>query len=388
VATHGLNDLEDGLYHFAIHRHCLYPIRKGDVMTYLVKSGKINAEKQPVLIFLLSAIYFRSGWKYRERSYRYHLLDTGHLLENLVLALNSQDLNPELTCDFNDNEVNDLLGLDNHKEVVLAAVSVFGEKPIAQEDQRPLEKLAPSFGLASRVAAKEVDYPAVREIHSAGSIIPSSTKTRPESHDHLGLNITEWIKNPIAPNKTEIMTFAQAVYQRRSKRNFVQENLKRDQFDSLMNTLCEPVFSSDIKRDYLASFTMGILVNQVEKMESGFYIVDHRNNSTGLVSPGQRAKQMARICLDQAWLANAALHVVFLTNLKLLEETWGPRGYRYAMMSAGRLGQRIYLAATAMGLGCCGIGAFYDLEASDLLDLNQESRLLYLVALGPVKGGS
>jgi hypothetical protein len=27
-----------------------------------------------VLTFFLSAIFFRSAWKYRDRSYRYHLL--------------------------------------------------------------------------------------------------------------------------------------------------------------------------------------------------------------------------------------------------------------------------------------------------------------------------
>jgi nitroreductase len=52
------------------------------------------------------------------------------------------------------------------------------------------------------------------------------------------------------------------------------------------------------------------------------------------------------------------------------------------MLDAGRLGERIYLSATAMGLGCCGIGAFYDAEASQLLSLNDSSHLLYLVAVG------
>ena len=45
----------------------------------------------------------------------------------------------------------------------------------------------------------------------------------------------------------------------------------------------------------------------------------------------------------------------------------------------------VYLAATAMDLGCCGIGAFYDREAREALGLNRGSRLLYLVAVGPVK---
>jgi nitroreductase len=49
------------------------------------------------------------------------------------------------------------------------------------------------------------------------------------------------------------------------------------------------------------------------------------------------------------------------------------------------MGQRLYMAATAMGMGCCGIGALYDGEAAERLGLNEWSRLLYLVAVGPVK---
>jgi nitroreductase len=94
---------------------------------------------------------------------------------------------------------------------------------------------------------------------------------------------------------------------------------------------------------------------------------------------------MATICLDQEWLAQANLHFFFAANLDLLEESWGPRGYRYAMLAAGRLGHRIYLSATSFGLGCCGIGAFYDSEAAVLLELSEASAMLYLVAVGPVK---
>ncbi|MBW1956745.1 MAG: nitroreductase, partial [Deltaproteobacteria bacterium] len=40
------------------------------------------------------------------------------------------------------------------------------------------------------------------------------------------------------------------------------------------------------------------------------------------------------------------------------------------------------LACTALELGCCGIGAFYDGEARNFLSLDPEAALLYLVAGG------
>jgi len=74
-----------------------------------------------------------------------------------------------------------------------------------------------------------------------------------------------------------------------------------------------------------------------------------------------------------------------MANLDQIDQYLGARGYRYAMLNAGRAGQRVYLAATALGYGACGIGALYDDEASKMLSLNDQSALLYLVAVGSTK---
>ena len=77
VATHSVRGLDDGLYHFAIHRHCLYPIRAQDVSSHVAIFTQTPDNRVPRLTFFLTAIFFRSAWKYRDRSYRYHLLDMG-----------------------------------------------------------------------------------------------------------------------------------------------------------------------------------------------------------------------------------------------------------------------------------------------------------------------
>jgi len=123
----------------------------------------------------------------------------------------------------------------------------------------------------------------------------------------------------------------------------------------------------------------------VEGMEPGFHLLNRQNQSISLASPGDMMDRMAHICLDQSWLANCSVHFLFLSNFDLVQQSRGLRGYRHAMLTAGRLGQLLYLAATSMRLGCCGIGAFYDNEAVETLGMNGKSRLLYLVAVGPVK---
>ena len=37
---------------------------------------------------LVSTIFCRSAWRYRNRGYRYALIDAGHLVQNLVTAAN------------------------------------------------------------------------------------------------------------------------------------------------------------------------------------------------------------------------------------------------------------------------------------------------------------
>ena len=129
----------------------------------------------------------------------------------------------------------------------------------------------------------------------------------------------------------------------------------------------------------------GFFAANVEGLEPGVYWLDPAKRAFGLAKSGSFMARMAHICLDQEWLAQASLQFFFVTNLDRLEQVCGPRGYRYAMITAGRLGHRLYLGATALGLGCCGIGAFYDREAAELLELNEASAMLYLVAVGPVK---
>jgi len=49
-------------------------------------------------------------------------------------------------------------------------------------------------------------------------------------------------------------------------------------------------------------------------------------------------------------------------------------------MQAGWLGHRLYLAATYQGIGCSGIGAYYDEETMAFLET--KASILYVLAIG------
>jgi len=204
--------------------------------------------------------------------------------------------------------------------------------------------------------------------------------------DSLGLTTEEPVHIPKVEKWPEVMHYPDSVFKRRSNRNFVRSSLSADAFAALLELLCaENGRRGGTPSRGAEALSVGCLVGNVTGWEPGFYILDAEKETLRLVYKALIMDRMAHAALDQAWLANCGVHFLFLSNLELLDRTWGPRGYRYAMLNAGRLGQRLYLGATAMRIGCCGIGAIYDGEAAELLRLGPHCSLLYLVAVGTLR---
>jgi SagB-type dehydrogenase family enzyme len=387
VAARSIPGLEDGLYHYAIGQRSLTQLRYGNCLeTVGAASQPEKSGQSPLLMFFITAIFFRSAWKYRARSYRYHLLDSGHLIESLVLALKACGLAHEVAFDFDDKDINSLLGCDTEREVCLALVSAGCKGASAAITGKASTPLPQPVLSASRVAHKDVAYPEVQEIHLAGSKLAAPEGALPAMMLEVGKLPASWKVVPPCEVWPEKMSFREAIMRRRSQRNFIKESIPEAAFQAFLSFLCvEDSVPGSLSQLQQQTIAAGFLADNVDGLAPGCYWVDRSQHSVGLTRPGALQARMATVCLDQEWLARANLHFFFATNLEVLEETWGPRGYRYAMMTAGRLGQRIYLAATAFGLGCCGIGAFYDNEAAALLELRETSAMLYLVGVGPVK---
>ncbi|MFH0788114.1 MAG: SagB family peptide dehydrogenase [Pseudomonadota bacterium] len=386
LATPGLPDLKEGLYHYSIGQAGLSPLREGNFTSFIQKTALWPEGFCPGLTFLFSAIFFRSAWKYRDRAFRYHLLDTGHVIENLLLALRAQKLPISLTYDFGDPDMDRFLGVDKTLEGTLALISIPETSPGPGGKPLAIPELADSFKGASRVAQQELSSSLIQEFYQAGWETPS--EKRPPGPGSLTSDSEAITWAPVIPPEVwpEKLTYAQAVHGRRSKRNFVPAPLSSQTFGALLEGLSLDIPGLvEVPENSNSFLSLGLLTGTVEGVLPGFYLLNKTSLQVGMVKQGQFIKHMARICLDQMWLANAALHFLFLANLDFFDLEWGPRGYRYAMMTAGRMGERLYLISSALGLGCCGIGAFYDQEAADLLGLDEGNCLLYLVAVGSIK---
>jgi SagB-type dehydrogenase family enzyme len=102
-----------------------------------------------------------------------------------------------------------------------------------------------------------------------------------------------------------------------------------------------------------------------------------------LEGPPDAAARVVAACHGQRFLGTAA--AVFLWAAVPYRMTWryGQRGYRYLFLDAGHACQNLYLAAEALGAGCCAVAAFDDQALDDLLGLDgQEAFAIYAAAVG------
>lgn len=117
--------LEKGIYHYSVRRHSLETVRTGDFGEMLARAslGQQMCAEAPCM-FIWSAVFGRSEWKYRDRAYRYVYLEAGHIAQNLALAAVSLGLGTCQIAAFFDEEVNQLIGIDGTEESVVYLSSV------------------------------------------------------------------------------------------------------------------------------------------------------------------------------------------------------------------------------------------------------------------------
>lgn len=384
LAAPDVGDLENGIYHYQLRNRKLVPLRSGNFTNF---TGAVcSATGSISFCFYITGIFFRSAWKYRKRAFRYVLLDAGHLLENLLLALRSVGLVFSVHYDFTDRDLECLLGIDGKREGILACVTVHGNPHGADNDTGNIAPLSKKIIDASRVSDGEVCYGEIETFYRATASLPDRSRESARLNESFAKLVDRWMDIESGNPGEDDISYPDALFLRRSKRNYVDSPLSRDQFMQLMDLVCAAASRDPSPgHRYASAVVNGFVCGNVEGITPGFYLLDPARRKFGRVFRGDLISKMASACLDQEWLRSAAVHFLFLTNLAEIDRAWGPRSYRYAMLAAGRTGQAIYLGATAQGLGACGIGALYDAEIREILGLTEEAALLYLMAVGPVK---
>ena len=126
-----------------------------------------------------------------------------------------------------------------------------------------------------------------------------------------------------------------------------------------------------------------VLVNRVESISAGIYHYDVEEAQLVLLREGNYGNEASEAALGQELVADAGAVFVWTAMVERSKWKYRERAYRYIYMDVGHIGQNLYLAATALGLGCCTIGAFYDEEVDRLIGVDGKREIsVYMGAVG------
>ncbi len=368
-------DLPAGVYHWPVAQMGLVRLRDGDHRSRV--AAAVGDTEVQAAYLVLTAIFWRSAWKYRDRAWRYCLLDTGHVLAGALWGAAALGLAPWTWYRFQDRSIAELLGLDSDKETPLAIVGL-GRPTNEPTDVPPLESDLPRPELLSR-RGNTFDRILDARDESSGMISKPVPPPRP---DRTGRGTVDLTPTGIEADLTV------TIGRRRSRRNFIRRPITLTQLSTLIEAVMG-AYPGDVYGAASGRLGLGrvfVAAGQVDGLKAGVYELLPPSMALSVVTEGDVGPDLASAGLGQAWMARAALEIVLTADLAALETERGPRAYREVMIEAGLIGQRTYLAATAQGWGCCGVGAFFDDEVRALVGV-PEVEPLYILCLGPIKGG-
>ena len=268
------------------------------------------------VIVMISLVPFRSGWKYGLRSWRYLYLDLGHQIGALTSSVRHFGLT--FTKMAPQKEVSRMMGMGDDE--VIAAVYGVGET-----SSRPVKSLSEPL-----MRVQPTDYTLIAEkLYSAVQ--------GAEFYTHI-------------PQTQSQERFLELNRSRRSTREF--------NWDAMDDAIIIEIMQCTAPK----SLEIVPIVLQAHTMHTGVYRNIHCEIRGNFVS------EIVHLLLNQRFIAGA--------NMVLL--IFADDFSASAHVEAGIYAQDIYMLCENYNVGCSGVGAFYDNEASRWSNRS----LLYAVAVG------
>jgi SagB-type dehydrogenase family enzyme len=128
-----------------------------------------------------------------------------------------------------------------------------------------------------------------------------------------------------------------------------------------------------------------LAVHRVEGVAPGIWHFQVPDFALELLAAGDFRQPLAAAGLSQSFLSEAGAVFIWTGVLNRARWKYRERAVRYLFLDAGHICQNLMLAATALGLGVCPVGAFFDEEVENLVGVDQKEEVaLYLASVGPL----
>jgi len=354
--TRGVQQWPDGLYHYRPSSHMA---EQRAIGCFEVPSIASSAP----IVFILTSIAWREAWKYRDRAYRYCLHDIGHAWQSLALAARAMGCESSAIGQFPDDDVAGFCRV-SEDEWPLLVVELRGESiPLREPDRAETVWYG---GQPNELSKEAIVYPSIDGIHNATKLAGEFNASAEPAPTGSGA-----IKLPDpASSKLE---FGYAARKRRSALDFVGSvpSITFAQLSAILSTT---------RPDFVQLY---LYVHRVDGLDPGVYRYWPEHGELQLIKSGDQRVAAAGLSLGQDLAGNACVAFSMIGDLERAARVHGERGYRYVHFEAGAIGQRLYIAAEALGLGATGIGAFFDDEVHRYLGVTPEQgQVVYHFAIG------
>lgn len=174
---------------------------------------------------------------------------------------------------------------------------------------------------------------------------------------------------------------------RRSVRSFTSTPVSLNSISQLMwaaQGITEPGRGFRTSPSAGATFPLEVFVvaTNVVDLEAGLYQYIIGDHTLEKIIDGDLREPLLASALMQQWISQAAAIVVICADYSRTTARYGERGIRYVHMECGHVGQNIALQAVTLDLGTTMVGAFYDEQLKDVLQLPDDLEPLYIIPVG------
>ncbi len=396
LISRGTQQLPAGLYNYQSRTHSLVRFWDSQVWQALQAACFWSPVLENTkLAIAITAVFFRSSWRYEDRAYRRIFLDTGHLLGNIELACALNDYRPHPIGGFADAAVNELLYLDSQQE---GAICIIALADLLDSDQN-----LPKFRTALP-GNTTTNYPPISEgqllryLHEATQLesdtsIPDGWKfdeSEGQLEDKYNLPFCTKVST-VTPSihwGFKLENLENTILKRRSTRSYTGADLSLRELLALLDFTYQPHHyidqGLDGSPDYfdLSLVETFVAVSGVTGLEEGCYYYAPKAQELRQIRFKNFRKELHYLCLGQELGRDAGAVLFHAADLKQAVAKYGDRVYRYLHMDAGHLGQRLNLAAMQLHLGVSGIGGFFDDRVNEVLGIPADEAVLYITTLG------
>lgn len=181
------------------------------------------------------------------------------------------------------------------------------------------------------------------------------------------------------PQKKGDMSLEETLEKRRSLRAFSKRELKLEEISQLLWAAQGNNHPEGLRTCPSAGATYPIETYFASQNGLFHYLVDQ--HKLEIISPNNLLPSLCHAALEQSFIKNASIVIIFTAISERTTERYGERGIRYIYMEAGHAAQNVHLQAESLGLGSTPVGAFDDKAICSLLE-KKNSLPLYLLAIG------